>query len=185
MLTALVPLFDRQGLSIIDVERLPMHGGSLRIFAGHRGVHQTKTSVDRLLRAEAVKGVTSERYYQDFEAQVRHLCHTLVAKLRELRRAGNSLAAYGASAKGSTLLNFCGIGSDLLDFVADLNSVKAGRFTPGTHVPIVGAEELLRRQPAYTLLLTWNFADEILAQQSEYRRRGGRFIVPVPEVRVV
>jgi len=184
-LTALAPLFDRQGLSIIDVERLPIHGGSLRIFAGHRGAHQRKTSVNALLRAEAAQGVISERYYQNFETRVRQLGQALVRKLRELRKAGNSLAAYGASAKGSTLLNFCGIGCDLLDFVADLSRTKVGRFTPGMHVPIVAPEELLLRQPDYTLLLTWNLADEILAQQAEYCRRGGRFIIPIPKLVVV
>jgi hypothetical protein len=184
-LTALVTLFARHGLAITDVERLTVHGGSLRLFAAHQGARPTKPSVRSLLSEETVKSIMSQRYYEDFEARVRSISGVLVKQLRELKEAGNSIAAYGASAKGSTLLNFCGIGTDVLDFVADRSKAKRGWLTPGMHLPIVSAEELLLRKPDYTLLLTWNFADEILDQQAEYRRRGGRFIIPIPEVRVV
>jgi hypothetical protein len=108
-----------------------------------------------------------------------------VAELRRLKREGKRLAAYGASAKGSTLLNYFGIGTDELDFVVDRSTYKQGRLTPGTHLPILPPEQLLVRQPDYTLLLTWNFAEEILTQQSAYRSAGGRFLIPVPELRTV
>jgi SAM-dependent methyltransferase len=184
-LTSLVPLFNRHGLAIIDVERLPIHGGSLRIFAAHQGARSTKSSVSSLLGEEAEKNVSSQRYYEDFAHRVQSLGRLLVKQLRDLKTAGASMAAYGASAKGSTLLNYCQIGADVLDFVADRSKAKQGWLTPGMHLPIVAAEELLARNPDYTLLLTWNFADEILQQQAEYRRRGGRFIIPIPDVKIV
>jgi len=184
-LTSLLPLFDRHNLTIVDVERMPIHGGSLRLFASHPGILQVQQSVASLLDEEKAKGVMSPAYYEDFEERVRDIRSGVVNQLHVLKAKGYSIAAYGASAKGSTLLNYCAIGVEVIDFVADRNRAKQGRLTPGTHLPIVSAEELLLRQPDYTLLLTWNFADEILAQQSEYRRRGGRFIIPIPEVKIV
>lgn len=189
-LTALVPLFARHGLEIFNVERLKIHGGSLRLFARHAGQRSTSntqhpTSVELLLAEEQAKGVASPRYYDDFGNRVRGIREDLRKLLGELKAAGKSIAAYGASAKGSTLLNFYGLGRETLDFVADRSTAKQGRLTPGTHLPIVTPEELVRRRPDYALLLTWNFAEEILNQQQAYRAAGGKFIVPLPEVRVV
>ncbi len=184
-LTALQPLFHRHGLAIFDVERLPIHGGSLRLFAGIEGAHARKPAVDRLLEEEADKGFGSLAYYEGFARRVLELKSSLVRLLRDLRGRGASVAAYGASAKGSTLLNFFGLGQQELDFVADRSTYKQGRLTPGTHIPIVAPDALVQKQPDYTLLLTWNFADEILEQQKAYRQKGGKFIVPIPEVKVV
>jgi SAM-dependent methyltransferase len=184
-LTSLLPLFLRHGLAVIDVERFHLHGGSLRLFAAHHGALSEKPSVASLLLDETAKNVGSQRYYETFADRVQSLGHRLVKQLRELKTAGNSIGAYGASAKGSTLLNYCQIGTEVLDFVADRSTAKQGWLTPGTHVPIVAAEQLLLRNPDYTLLLTWNFMDEILQQQAEYRKRGGRFIIPIPELRIV
>jgi len=184
-LTALLPLFQRQGLSIFQVERLPIHGGSLRIFAGVDGVHPREPSVAALLQEEERKGLSSLSYYEGFGQRVSELKRALVGLLRQLKQQGKSLAAYGASAKGSTLLNFFGLGREELDFVADRNTHKQGRLTPGTHLPIVPPDSLLAKMPDYTLLLTWNFADEILKQQKAYREKGGKFIVPIPKVLVV
>jgi hypothetical protein len=184
-LTALSPLFHRHGLEVIHVENIPIHGGSLRLFAATQGAHTVQSSVGALLEEEKRKGVNSEAYYEGFAKRVSELKRSLVTLLADLKRQGKSIAAYGASAKGSTLLNFFGLGKDSLNFVADRSSYKQGRLTPGTHIPIVPAEQLTETQPDYTLLLTWNFADEILGQQKAYRQKGGKFIIPIPEVRVV
>ena len=184
-LTALKPLFERHGLTIFRVQRLPIHGGSLRLFAGHTGVHGVEKSVTDLLVEEKRKGINSLAYYEDFGNQVRSIRDDLIALLGKLKKEGKRIAAYGASAKGSTLLNYYGVSSDTLEFVADRSTYKQGRLTPGTHIQIVPPEELLKRKPEYTLLLTWNFADEILAQQQAYRNAGGKFIVPIPKVKIV
>ena len=184
-LTALDRLFRRQGLDIVDVERLPIHGGTLRIFAQRSGASPVGSAVVKLLAEEQQWGVDSLAAYAGFGARVEKLKHELVALLRKLKAEGKSIAVYGASAKGSTLLNYFGIGGELLDFVVDRSSVKQGRYTPGSHLVIEPTEALLERRPDYVLLLTWNFAEEILEQQSEYRGQGGKFIVPVPAVRVV
>jgi SAM-dependent methyltransferase len=184
-LTALKPLFERHGLTIFRVQRLPIHGGSLRLFAGHTGAYPVEKSASDLLAEETRKGVNGLAYYEGFGNQVRAIRDDLVALLAKLKREGKRIAAYGASAKGSTLLNYYGVGADTLEFVADRSTYKQGRLTPGTHIPIVPPEELQKRKPDYTLLLTWNFADEILAQQQAYREAGGKFIVPIPQVKVV
>ena len=182
---ALKPLFERHGLQLFRVQRLPIHGGSLRLFACHRDAYPIEASLSQLLAEEKQKGVDSLRYYENFASEVLAIKRDLVALLIRLKEEGKSIAAYGASAKGSTLLNFFGVGKDLLDFVVDRSTYKQGRLTPGTHIPIVGAEELLKRNPDFTLLLTWNFADEIMSQQKDYRAAGGKFIVPIPRVKVV
>jgi SAM-dependent methyltransferase len=184
-LTAVVACFARNGLTVVDVEVLPIHGGSLRIFASptHASV-MPGPRVAELLDQEKADGMTEVAYYEGFASRVRNLARELRLHLANLKQAGRKIAAYGASAKGSTLLNYCGIDGNLLEFVVDRNQDKQGLYTPGTHLRIVPPEDLLRERPDYVLLLTWNFADEILAQQAEYRRRGGRFILPVPEVRV-
>ena len=183
-LTPLMSLFQRHGLEIWRVERIAIHGGSLRLFAAHRGAKLVETSVGQLLDEENRKGVPSAGYYDNFANQVLKLKEDLCSLTRRLKGEKKSVAAYGASAKGSTLLNFYGLGSESLDFVADRSTHKQGRLTPGTHIPIVGPEALVERKPDYTLLLTWNFADEILQQQAEYRRAGGKFIIPIPSVKV-
>jgi SAM-dependent methyltransferase len=184
-LTALLPLFARHGLEVFDVERLPIHGGSLRLYAAHRGAQAVRPAVTALAEEERAKGVASPRYYDNFGDRVRRIRHDLVTLVHRLKAEGRSIAAYGASAKGSTLLNYYGLGRETLDFVADRSTAKQGRLTPGTHLAIVAAEELALRRPDYALLLTWNFAEEILKQQQAYRDAGGRFIVPLPEVRTV
>jgi SAM-dependent methyltransferase len=184
-LTALLPLFARHGLELYHLERLGIHGGSLRLFAAHRGAESVRDSIGETLAEEHRLGVATPEFYEGFQREVHGIRDDLRLLLQRLKLESHSLAAYGASAKGSTLLNFYGIGPETLDFVADRSTHKQGRLTPGTHLPIVAAEELLRRRPDYTLLLTWNFADEILRQQQAYRDAGGKFIVPLPEVQVI
>jgi SAM-dependent methyltransferase len=184
-LTAQDAIYAKHGLEIVDVEELPIHGGSIRTFVRHAGSGRRTDAVRRMLDDEAEWGVASARPYRAFADRVGALGRDLVAMLRGLRGEGRRVAAYGAAAKGSTLLNTFGIGTDLIEFVADRSTHKQGLLMPGVRVPVVAADELARRAPDYCLLLTWNFAEEILAQQSAYRDNGGRFIVPVPEVRVV
>lgn len=184
-LTALEPVFARHGLAIVRIERIPIHGGSLRLFASPAGGHAADETVAALRAIEHAKGVDRLGFYAGFGRQVEAIRQSLRDLLARLRREGRSIAAYGASAKGSTMLNFFGLGADTIEFIADRSPHKQGRLSPGMHIPIVPPDRILERQPDYMLLLTWNFAEEILAQQSEYRRRGGRFIIPIPSVQVV
>jgi SAM-dependent methyltransferase len=182
-LTALAPLFKRHGLTIVDVERLPIHGGSLRLYVSSTGA--PSQAVRDLLAEEQSAGIASFAFYRDFGQKVAGLRERLRSLLQSLTQDGKRLAAYGASAKGSTLLNYFGIDGDTLDFVVDRSTVKQGLYTPGTHLPILPTEALVQRRPDYVLLLSWNFADEILAQQAAYRQQGGKFIIPIPDVKVV
>ena len=184
-LTALQPLFARHGLCIFHVERIPIHGGSLRLFACHQEELPLEGSVFKLLEEEKRKGVPSFAWYETFADRVSELRANLRDLIEKLKHEGCSVAAYGASAKGSTLLNYFGLGRESLDFVADRSTYKQGLLTPGTHIPIVPPERLAEVRPDYTLLLTWNFADEILQQQKDYRAKGGKFIIPIPKVSVV
>ena len=184
-LTPLQDLFHRHGLAIFHVEPLPIHGGSLRLFAGHQGDYPVRTSVTNLSQEEVRQRMLSRQFYVHFGRRVQDLKTSLCTMLKNLKSERKSVAAYGASAKGSTLLNFMGLGAETIDFVVDRSTYKQGRLTPGTHLPILPPEQLLARQPDYTLLLTWNFADEILTQQAPYRDKGGRFILPIPQVTVV
>jgi SAM-dependent methyltransferase len=184
-LTALDRCFDRHGLVTRDVVRVPIHGGSLRLYVApaERDTAVSQRVTD--LRAEeAAWGADTFEPYRTFAERVTEIKNGLLALLARLKSGGKRIAAYGASAKGSTLLNFCGIGPETLDFVVDRSTVKQGKLTPGTRLKIHAPDKLLEEMPDYTLLLTWNFVDEILRQQSEYRNRGGRFILPVPTPRV-
>ncbi len=182
-LTALNALFTRNGLTIQQVERLPIHGGTLRVYAGREA--KQDQSVSQLLTEESAWHVNEAGPYSGFGVRVERLRDEIVALLRQLKSQDKRIAVYGASAKGTTLLSYCRLGRETLDYVVDRSTIKQGLYTPGTHLKIHPPELLLEDMPDYVLLLTWNFADEILEQQSEYRAAGGRFIVPVPTVRVV
>ena len=184
-LTPLIPLFDRHGLDIFHVERLPIHGGSLRLFACHRGAEIIRESVREMLTDETERGVSSTSYYQQFSQRAEEVKTDLIAFLAEQQAAGKRVAAYGASAKGSTLLNYVGDAAKSLEFIADRSTYKHSKLSPGVHVPIVPSEELATRAPDYALLLVWNFADEVMIQQQTYRDTGGRFTIPLPKLRIV
>jgi SAM-dependent methyltransferase len=184
-LTPLIPLFARHGLDIFHVERLPIHGGSLRMFACHRGAETIRESVKSALNDELDRGIQTLAYYQRFNAQAEKVRADLIQFLTEQQSAGKRVAAYGASAKGSTLLNYVGDAATSLEFIADRSTYKHNKLSPGVHVPIVPAEELAKRAPDFALLLVWNFADEVVAQQSAYHDAGGKFAVPLPVLRIV
>lgn len=184
-MTALAHLCQSAGLAIERIDRLPVHGGSLRVTAARAerlGGHQEE--VWTLLRQEADSGLTRLPCFERFAERVRGNRDRLVGLLRELRTKG-TVIGYGAPAKGNTLLNYCGIDAGLLPYVVDKNPLKVGLYTPGTHIPVQPVASLREQQPDYVLILPWNIADEVCEQEREYRRRGGRFIVPIPEPRFV
>jgi SAM-dependent methyltransferase len=185
-LTALARLFERHGLIVADVERLPIHGGSLRVSLAHASSRgSSSAAVASLLAEEAGWGVTTPAIYLAFAERVERIRRELRSLLARLKQEGRRIAAYGAAAKGSTLLNYCGIGHETLDYVVDRSTVKQGRYMPGARLLIQPPDRLLADPPDHVLLLAWNFAEEIMEQQAAYRRRGGRFILPVPAPHVV
>jgi SAM-dependent methyltransferase len=185
-LTALDALFRRHGLAIADVEEIALHGGSLLLqVARDEDAAITAPRVAALLARERSIGMTAPPYYADFAPRVARWRDQFRAFLAAQRREGRRIAAYGAAAKGATLLNAAGIGRESIDFVVDRSTYKQGLFMPGVHLPIRPTEALLEEQPDLVVLLAWNFREEIVAQQAEYVRRGGRFVVPIPEVAFV
>lgn len=181
-LHALCALFGRHGLYINDVRRIAIHGGSLRLFIGK--TNEPEESVRQLLRDETEAGVTGVGFYKDFARQIGAKRDTLIRLLDGLKSDGARIAGYGAPAKACTLMAFMGIGGNYLDYFVDKSRFKQGLYYPGNRLPIHAPEWLLEDAPGYALLLSWNFADEILAEQHEFRRRGGKFVIPIPELSV-
>jgi SAM-dependent methyltransferase len=182
--SAVDELMRRHGLVLVDVEHFPsLQGGTLRWHVARRGA--VKPTAQALLGSERVEGVTDFAYYEEFGRRVEGIRTGLSRLLQRLKADGHKIAAYGAAAKGSTLLNYVGIGPDLVDFVVDRNVHKHGLYMPGVHIPIRDPSALLEERPDFVLLLAWNYRDEVLRQQAEYLERGGRFIVPVPEPRIL
>jgi SAM-dependent methyltransferase len=184
-LTSLDHLFRRHGLILTDVERITIHGGSLRLFVSNGDRFQPSNAVHKLLGEEKAKGVDQKEFYVRFGHRVEQTKTSLLSFLESFKRDGKRMAAYGAAAKGAVLLNYCGIGKNLIDFVVDRSPHKQGRYMPGVHLPIYPTEKLLDIMPDYVLILSWNFAEEIISQQTKYHRRNGHFIIPIPDVRVI
>jgi SAM-dependent methyltransferase len=181
--TALNNLFKQNSLVLADIEEVEIHGGSLRLFVTKKG--QSSSAVADLLAQEHVLGFDNLGGYKTFAKQVDSLKHDLISLLTNLKKSGKTIAVYGAAAKGSTLLNFCQLGQDIFDFAVDRSTAKQGLFMPGIKLPIYNPSELMKQKPDYVLLLTWNFAEEILRQQADYIRAGGQFIVPIPSPKIL
>ncbi|MCW5979512.1 MAG: class I SAM-dependent methyltransferase [Bryobacteraceae bacterium] len=181
--TTLMRLCDAVGLKLARVDRMPVHGGSLRIWAGVRAAHSEDACA--LAAEERELGLGDFGRYERFAADAAKNREAILALLGRLKAEGKTVAGYGAPAKGNTLLNYCGIGVDLLPYTVDKNPMKVGLYTPGMHIPVLPAAALAERRPDYALILPWNIAGEIIEQQEAYRRAGGRFIVPVPEPKVI
>lgn len=181
--TSVKNLFARQGLDLVRVEHLPIHGGSLRATFQREG--RPAAEVDEYLRQEEANGLNDADFYADFAEGVNETRVRLVELIDQLRRDGSTVAAYGAAAKGAIMLNYCRIGAERLAYVVDRNIHKQGWLMPGVHIPIVGPDRLATDPPDYLLILAWNFKDEIMRQQSAYSAGGGRFVVPVPEPAVL
>jgi hypothetical protein len=184
-LSTCIDLFSRHGLEIFDVEELPTHGGSLRVFLHHLddGSRRPGERVDRVIASEKDAELLDRNTYLDFARRVEGVKRALLSELIAIKERGETIAGYGAAGKGNTLLNYCGIGTDFLDFIADRNPYKIGRFTPGTHIPIVDPAEIAQRQPDHLLVLPWNLEREIAKQLEYIAEWGGDLIIPIPSVR--
>ena len=180
-------IFATHGLTLYDVEELDTHGGSIRIHGRHAEASEPAVSerVHEMNAREEAAGMRGLAYYEAFEEKVKETKRKLLEFLIDVKRQGKTVCGYGAPGKGNTLLNYCGVGCDFLDFTVDRSPHKQGGFLPGTHVPILAPEEIERRKPDYVLILPWNLKDEIAEQMSVVREWGGRFVVPIPEVQVV
>jgi len=179
-------IFAAHKLTLFDVEELPTHGGSLRIYAKH-DEDQTKglcQGVNEIKAQEETFGINRLATYSDFGEQVKDTKRKLLDFLISARRQGQKIVGYGAPGKGNTLLNYCGIRTDFLDYTVDRNPYKQGKFLPGTHIPIFGPDRIKETRPDYLLILPWNFKDEVMDQMAYIREWGGKFVVPIPEVRI-
>jgi 2-polyprenyl-3-methyl-5-hydroxy-6-metoxy-1,4-benzoquinol methylase len=179
-------IFAQHGLTLFDVDELPTHGGSIRIYARHAedATKPVSAAVSAMRQREVAAGFTQLTCYSQFAEQVKATKRNLLNFLIQAKQAGKTIVGYGAPGKGNTLLNYCGIRTDFLDYTVDRNPYKHGRFLPGTHIPIFPPDQLKATQPDYVLILPWNFKDEIMQQVSYIRQWGGQFIVPIPTVTV-
>lgn len=178
-------LFEGFEMEIFDVEKVGIHGGSLRIFVGMKGKHEIKASVAEFIAAENQKGIYDLAKLREFAEKVKKHKEELIELLRGLKKQGKRIAGLSAPAKGNTLLNYCHINTDILDFVTEKAQIKVGLYTPGTHIPVLDDSHLLSEMPDYALILAWNFAEEIMNNLNEYKNKGGRFIIPVPNPRII
>lgn len=183
-LSSLNRLFTRFNLNITHASRINVHGGSLRIY-GRKSVHRTSQLVDELLKSESDLKLDSLGTYLEFARNIVELDKEIRSLLKSLKASGANIVGYGAPAKGNVLLNYCQIGTDILDYIIDTTPFKQGRYTPGMHIPILPPQQFYENQPDFAFLLAWNYADDILQKETAYRHSGGKFIIPVPIPQVV
>jgi 2-polyprenyl-3-methyl-5-hydroxy-6-metoxy-1,4-benzoquinol methylase len=186
-LTVVQTIFAAHDLAVFDVEELSTHGGSLRVFAAHRGSARAKVGprVGELLEREKASGLTDVRRFDDFSEKVKEAKRALLAFLIDAKRNNKKVAAYGAAAKGNTLLNYCGVRRDFIDFVVDRAASKQGRLLPGTRIPVLTPDAIDNVKPDYLIVLPWNLRDEIITQMSHIRQWGGAFVIPIPIVEII
>ena len=184
-LKPLIPFFRGRGLEVFDVQMQSIHGGSFRVFVGRPGRHKITRRVGQCLKAEMARGLHEEKTLRRFATAVAKNRDELIWLLETLKHKGKRIVAVSAPAKGMTLLNYCKIGTETLDFVTEKSTLKIGRFTPGSHIPVRPDVDLLVKKPDYALLLAWNFSKEIMANLHEYTRKGGKFIIPIPRPKIV
>jgi len=185
--TTVQQVFASQGLELFDVDEIPTHGGSLRIYAKHKEdkSKDITPNVAAILKKEADKGMNSLAYYDNFQQKALKVKLDLTDFLIQQKRAGKKVAAYGAAAKGNTLLNYCGIKNDLIDFVVDANPHKQNKYLPASHIPVVNEQYLKDKQPDFVIILPWNLKDEITAQLSYIKEWKGKFVVPIPALQII
>ncbi len=184
-LISLLPIFEQAGLRVFDVERLPTHGGSLRLFLCHKSANYSKAiAVSEMYEEERNAGLNKLSTYSTFADNVRMIKYSLLSFVIQSKKEGKKIAAYGAAAKGNTLLNYCGIGTDFIDCIADKNTTKQGRYLPGTRIPVVSPEHVMDMRPDYLLILPWNIKEEIITQMKSIRSWGGKFVIPIPKVEI-
>jgi hypothetical protein len=179
-------IFAAHGIALFDVDEIPTHGGSLRIYGCHSddSHHPIESRVNEMRDRERKMGFDGINCYSTFTEQVKETKRKLLEFLIQAKREGKSIVGYGAPGKGNTLLNYCGIRTDFLDYTVDRSTYKQGKFLPGTHIPIYAPEKIGETRPDYVLILPWNFRDEIMAQMSQIREWGGKFVTPIPQAKV-
>jgi SAM-dependent methyltransferase len=178
-------IFESHGLQVFDVDKLPTHGGSLRIYARHENGEPVTSSIESLRRSEAAAGIDQLSTYSDFKEKVEATKRELLTFLINAKANGKRIAAYGAPAKGNTLLNYCGVRQDFIDFAVDRSPAKQNRYLPGTHIPVFAPEKIDQKKPDYVLILPWNIKDEIVGKMGHIRDWGGKFVVPIPTVEIL
>lgn len=185
--TTVSKIFEAHGLSIFDVEEIPTHGGSLRIYAKHNedASKSISKNVSDLLQKEKSIGISDLNYYKGFSEKVNEIKKDLLQFLSEQKKAGKKIAAYGAAAKGNTLLNYCGVRNDVINFVVDASPHKQGKFLPGSHIPIVNEEEIKKNKPDFIIIFPWNIKEEIINQLNYIREWDGQFVISIPELEVI
>lgn len=178
-------LFHKFGMEIFDVKKVAIHGGSLRYFVSRENTYPISNKVDKILELEKEKKIHEIDTLKNFAKSVQRNREDLSWMLKSLKHEGKRIAGVSAPAKGMTLLNYCRIGPEILDFVTEKSTLKIGKYTPGTHIPIVSDSELIKQIPDYVLLMAWNFADEIIKNLKDYKETGGKFIIPVPKPHII
>jgi len=186
-LKPMMHLFGMFGMVVFDVKKFPVHGGTIRVYIQKKGgLHKVEqANINKFLELEKSMGLYEPAAYDKFAERVKRLKVDLTGLLRKLKSEGKLVAAYGAPAKGNTLLCYCGIGTELVEYAVDKSPYKQDLYTPGMHIPVYGLDKMKGRKPDYLLILAWNFADEIMRQQSDFAAAGGKFIIPIPEPRII